>query len=395
MINLKKTVEALSTPLYVFDEDIFRKRATLVENVFGDNIGLCYSIKANPFLLKSLPNCFSKIEVCSSGELTICEKLKVDMSKVIFSGVNKTPQDISRAFDDNVGIFTVESMLHLNMINDCALEKNRVVPVLIRLTGGSQFGVDKKTFKEIIADRHNYKGIEIIGVHYFTGTQKRKPEIIINELSYLEEFIESVKDELDFEIKSVEYGTGLAVDYFTHNADTTEYERLKEISQKIKSLGEKINLTVEMGRFFSASCGFYFTRVIDTKTNKGVNYAICDGGINQLKYDGQIQGMQIPVITHISNRESGGEQQKWTVCGSLCTTADVLARNVALRDLQVGDVLVFHRTGAYSVSEGMSVFLSREMPRVALYNDKNGLTLVRDFIYTDKFNMPIIKNHLL
>jgi diaminopimelate decarboxylase len=105
--------------------------------------------------------------------------------------------------------------------------------------------------------------------------------------------------------------------------------------------------------------------------------------------------MQIPVITHIGSSKNTLEEKKWTVCGSLCTTADVLARNVSLTNLKVGDVLVFHRTGAYSVSEGMSVFLSREMPRVALYNDKNGLTLVRDFIYTDKFNMPIIKNHLL
>jgi len=144
---------------------------------------------------------------------------------------------------------------------------------------------------------------------------------------------------------------------------------------------------VEMGRFFAAPCGFHFTKVMDTKACCGVNYAILDGGLNMLKYDGQIQGMQIPAITHIGKTEE--EAQKWTLCGSLCTTADVLARNAEFSGLKMGDILVFHRTGAYSVMEGMAVFLSREMPTVALYSEQDGLRIVRSQINTDIFNTPM------
>jgi len=142
-----------------------------------------------------------------------------------------------------------------------------------------------------------------------------------------------------------------------------------------------------MGRFFAAPCGFHLTRVMDTKTWRGVNSAILDGGLNMLKYDGQIQGMQIPSITHIGKTEA--EPEKWTLCGSLCTTADVLARNAEFSGLKIGDTLVFHRTGAYSVMEGMAVFLSREMPTVALYSEKDGLRIVRKQIDTDIFNTPV------
>ena len=100
--------------------------------------------------------------------------------------------------------------------------------------------------------------------------------------------------------------------------------------------------------------------------------------------------MQIPKILHIKNAEaSTSQQEKWTLCGSLCTTADILARDVLFDSLEIGDTLVFCRTGAYSAMEGMAVFLSREMPLISLYSEKEGLSVLRTIIHTDIFNTPI------
>lgn len=390
--NLKKFNSQIGTPSYVFDLDIFEKRVNFVKKYFGDKTGICFSIKANPFLLGRLPETFDKIEVCSPGELTICEKTGVDMSKIIFSGVNKTKADVERAADDKVGTFTAESMLHVELVNSAALSRNTVYPVLLRVTdvkGGSQFGMQDCDVIEIIKNRDSYKGIKIVGIHYFTGTQKRKAKPIIRELDFVADFIAKVKDELDFTIERVEYGTGLAIDYFADDADEQEEARLSEISPKIREIAEIADLTVEMGRFFAAPCGYYFTKVMDVKTNYDINYAIVDGGMNQLKYDGQLQGMQIPKIIHLKANESNQDEAKpWTLCGSLCTTADILARNVSFNGLEIGDTLVFCRTGAYSVMEGMAVFLSREMPVVTVYSEKEGVTVLREMLYTDIFNTP-------
>lgn len=192
------------------------------------------------------------------------------MSKIIFSGVNKTEKDVRRAADDEVGTFTAESLLHVEMINREGVNRNKVYPVLLRVTdikGGSQFGMEESQVLETIRNRSEYKGIEIVGIHYFTGTQKKKAKPIIRELDYISELIDRVKDELDFTIERIEYGTGLAVDYFDDNADALEEERLASISESICALAEKAALTVEMGRFFAAPCGYYLTKVIDVKTN--------------------------------------------------------------------------------------------------------------------------------
>jgi len=393
----KQTLTALSaqlaTPAYIFDLDTFEKRAAMVRRYFGDKTGLCFSIKANPFLLGRLPDIFDKIEVCSPGELTVCEKTGVDTGKIIFSGVNKTEKDVARAAEDEVGTFTAESLLHVQMINAEALKRGKVYPVLLRVTdvrGGSQFGMEEAQVLDIIRGRADYPGMEIVGIHYFTGTQKKKAKPILRELDYLAGLIDRIKTDLDFTVERIEYGTGLAVDYFDADADRLEEERLASISEGIRALAEKAALTVEMGRFFAAPCGYYLTKVIDAKTNYGINYAIVDGGMNQLKYDGQLQGMQIPVMLHLKDREDTGAVQAWTLCGSLCTTADILTRNAEFDELAIGDVLVFCRTGAYSVTEGMAVFLSREMPVVAVYSEKNGLTVIREMLYSDVFNTPAV-----
>ncbi len=383
----------LDTPSYIFDLDEFKKRADLVRKYFGDKTGLCFSIKANPFLLGRLPEVFDKIEVCSPGELTVCEKTGVDMSKIIFSGVNKTAKDVHRAADDEVGTFTAESRLHVKLINDEGVARGKVFPVLLRVTdvkGGSQFGMEEPEVLDIIKNRADFKGIEIVGVHYFTGTQKKKAKPIVRELDYLSELIDRVENDLGFTIERVEYGTGLAVDYFDKDADKLEEERLASVSEKIRELSEKASLTVEMGRFFAAPCGYYLTRVIDAKTNYDINYVIVDGGLNQLKYDGQLQGMQIPRIVHLKDNPAKGDVRPWTLCGSLCTTADILARTAEFDTLEIGDILVFCRTGAYSVTEGMAVFLSREMPVVSVYSEKDGLQVIREMLYSDVFNTPAI-----
>lgn len=388
--KLEALARAVTTPGYVFDMDAFRQRAEQVKQAFGEKTGICFSIKANPFLLAALPAVFDKIEVCSPGELTICEKTGADMSMVIFSGVNKTARDVERAMDDGIGVFTAESILHLKLINEAARKRGIRVPVLLRLTAGSQFGMDEQDVLQTIDSRDSYEGLEIVGLHYFSGTQKRKVAAIEKELDYLVEFAARTEREHGFRLERLEYGTGLAVDYFAADAQEQEMARLEAVSVKIRQVSQVIDLTVEMGRFFAAPCGCYFTKVMDTKTNMGVNYAILDGGLNQLKYDGQIQGMQIPKISHVRGADNRADNaQKWTLCGSLCTTADVLTRNAELNGLQTDDILVFERTGAYSVMEGTALFLSREMPEVSLYSEAGGLVRVRNMMPADPFNTPM------
>lgn len=382
---LEKAALTLGTPCYVFDTDVFAERSKAVHKAFGERVGLCYSIKANPFLLKRLPEVFSYIEVCSPGELSICESIGAPLDKIIFSGVNKTEDDVARAYKDGVGIFTAESRLHVTLINDCAVKNGGKVKLILRLAHGSQFGMDKSELLDIIAHRADLKGVDIIGLHYFTGTQKTKVKTIAKELDLLDELCQQLDADYAFKPSHVEYGTGLAVEYYKDFTDETDLALLEEAAEVVRNFAEKYPLTVEMGRFFAATSGSYLTKAMDIKQNGEISYVICDGGINQLNYYGQNMAMKVPPIEVIGK---SGDEAEYCLCGSLCTTADILVRKVGLPKLERGDVIAFSKCGAYSVAEGIAAFLSRAMPRVALYSEKEGLTLSRELTETYPLNTP-------
>lgn len=195
------------------------------------------------------------------------------------------------------------------------------------------------------------------------------------------------------ELERLEYGPGLATPVFVDDDFSDTLAPARELAPELKELAAKIDLTVEMGRFFSAECGTYLTSINDLKENDDTRYCIVDGGINHLTYIGQLMGMKTPVIENLGAGERGssvtvdpsGEDVR-CICGSLCTTGDILARKANLPDVERGDVLAFHNCGAYAVTEGVHLFLSRTMPRIILQDANGDTRLVRDFTESSPLN---------
>ena len=131
--------------------------------------------------------------------------------------------------------------------------------------------------------------------------------------------------------------------------------------------------------------GSYLTKVVDKKTNKGQNYAILDGGIHHLVYYGQTMAMKIPVH-EVYPEKNSDVQEHWNLMGSLCTINDFLVKQMPVKGgLDIGDVFIFKNAGAYCMTEGISLFLSRELPEVALLKNEK-LTLVREAFKTYNLN---------
>ena len=88
--SLQKIAATYGTPTFVFDTDALQARVRAIQAIWGREIDLCYSIKANPFLLPAMMQVTARLEVCSPGELSLCESLHAADARVIYSGVNKT-----------------------------------------------------------------------------------------------------------------------------------------------------------------------------------------------------------------------------------------------------------------------------------------------------------------
>lgn len=382
---LQDIAASFATPAFIFDADEFGRRAKNVKSAIG-GASLCYSIKANPFLLACLPEEIDRVEVCSPGELAICRRVGVDPSTVVYSGVNKGSEDIAEAIEYGAELLTAESLRQLGLINAAALAAGKRVRVALRLTSGNQFGMDSENLKRAVAEKGSYEGVDIVAIHYYSGTQKKKLAVVEKELAELEELADTLEERFGLSGISLEYGPGLPADYFGDDPEGRDMAVLAEAGAMIAAVAARRSVTVEFGRFLASPCGTYLTAAADIKNNNGENFVICDGGINHLTYYGQTMAMQTPPITLLGDH--GEKTEDYTLCGSLCTTADILVRKVTLPALSVGDVLAFGRCGAYSVTEGIGLFLSRQLPRIVLHSERGGNRLLRDFYGTDILNSP-------
>lgn len=366
----------MDTPYYLFDENILLDRIRHINLLLKPNFNLCYSIKANPFLIDSLLHDVDQLEVCSPGEMKICMARKVPANKILMSGVNKTVADIKDAFAYGVCLFSLESKLHYQRLKEVLATTRKQVKVYLRLSSGNQFGMSKEDINDLLAQ--NDKKIKIIGIHYFAGTQRKKIKHQEEELLALDQYLLTLEERYKVHL-SLEYGPGLAVPLFVGDDFQNDLQPLSDLLTVLNNLKHKV--TIEMGRFMTYNCGSYVTEVQDIKTLNEQNIVILDGGIHHLNYYGQMMGMKIP---HIKST-SLGEKEEYCLCGSLCTTADVLVRKVELAHLNICDRLTFENCGAYSVTESMGLFLSRKLPAVYL-KQKNGIIEIRKLEDTFPWN---------
>jgi diaminopimelate decarboxylase len=381
---LQKAADQYPTPSYLFDLDSFTERIRHIQKALPERVRLCYAMKANPFLAASAAAALDGLEVCSPGEYAICQKQRLTGKGITLSGVNKQKADILAVMqEDGAGRYTAESPAQLILLEECAAECRKTVSVLLRLSSGNQFGMDESAVRDAVKNRDRFPHLDFAGLQYYSGTQKKKIDRIQKELDRLDRLMTDTGSVF----RELEYGPGFPIRYFEGEPEIPEDEFLAQFSRMLDGLSFSGPVTLEMGRFLAAPCGCYLTRIVDTKVNDGHGFAILDSGIHHINYYGQALAMKVPLHRFLPRTQTAdGELFPWTLCGSLCTAGDLIAKELPLADAKPGDLIIFERIGAYSVTEGIYLFLSRNLPNILFYSEKEGLRCVREGFPTAPLN---------
>ena len=197
------------TPMYLFDTDVFQEQIRSIRRILGEDTGICYAMKANPFLAARAFQEVDRIEVCSKGEFRICREMEIPPEKLIISGVLKKKEDLYEILNYCGGksVYTAESWNQFRLLAnwcDASSDQLRVFP---RLSSGNQFGVDKRTLDKIFTVKALYPNLKIQGIHYFSGTQKKSASRMRAELEMLEEYFCRLEED-GIHIEELEYGDG-------------------------------------------------------------------------------------------------------------------------------------------------------------------------------------------
>ena len=373
-IDIQELGQTIQSPFYLYSENIIISNlGEYIDELKNVDSLVCYSVKANSNL--SILSLLSKkglgFDIVSGGELHRVIKAGGDTSKVVFSGVGKTDEEIEYALKNNIYCFNVESPGELNRIDSKATTLGLKANISLRVnpeidakthpyitTGLSEnkFGISQddilRTFKMI----NDFKSLNICGIDYHIGSQIVNLEPFTDSAKKVLSLINELKKE-NINLSHVDLGGGLGIKYKDEPL-IKKRDYVRSVVEVFKNSNLKI--IFEPGRSVVGDAGILVTKVIEKKNNKnGKKFIIVDAGMNDL-----IRPPLYGAYHKISSvKKNNISTDLFDIVGPVCETADFFGKDRHLV-ANIGDLVVVEDAGAYGFVLS-SNYNSR--PRVAEY----------------------------
>lgn len=361
-VRLVDLARVHGTPLFVYSKAAMRSALAAYERGFaGRTVQICYAMKANSSLgvLQVFAQAGCGFDIVSGGELQRVLAAGADSSKVIFSGVGKTRDEMRQALEAGIGCFNVESESELEVLSDTALACNRRAPVSIRVnpnvdprthpyisTGlkGNKFGVAHERTVQVYRRAAALPGLRVVGIDCHIGSQITEEGPYLDAMDRVLDLVDAIEAE-GVSIHHIDFGGGLGINY---NGDAPpEADKLwSRLLERLdaRGYGDR-QLMVEPGRSLVGNGGVCLTEVLYLKPGEQKNFCIVDAAMNDLPRPAMYQAFhQIVPLDRID-----GPASTYDIVGPVCESGDWIGRDRTL-SVRPGDHLAVLSAGAYCMS---------------------------------------------
>src|SRR3989338_4492748 len=281
-VGVESLVKRFGTPLYVYSRSILLDRyRTLGAAFVRRNTLICYAMKANSnrALCRILAQEGAGADIVSGGELLRALKAGFKASKIVFSGVGKTAEEMTLALRHGILTFNLESGEELSALERTAMRLKRPAPISIRLNPGirvrthphiaagrseDKFGVDKAQALALYRYAARSRWLKVKGIQFHIGSQiaqARPYELAAREVVRLMGGLAG----LGIGLELADFGGGMGVDY--GNGAGLNAKALARVFDRILRPWPRVRLLIEPGIYLAADAGMLLPRVLYRKKN--------------------------------------------------------------------------------------------------------------------------------
>lgn len=377
--------DQFGTPTYIYSKKhIVEQFKSYQDSLQGTTNLICYAVKANSniAILNILAELGAGFDIVSRGELERVLAAGGKANKVVFSGVGKSFDDITRALEVGVYCFNVESVNELDRIQSIAEKMGKKAPISLRInpdvdakthpyisTGlkENKFGIDIAEAERIYEYAATLKNLDIKGIDCHIGSQLTTLDPFLDALDRLLVLTDKLTQK-GITIEHLDLGGGLGVCYNDEKPPVAQ-EYIQAVRKRL--VGRDLSLLFEPGRYIVANAGILVTRVEYLKDTVHKNFAIVDAAMNDLirpaLYEAWMN-MQ-PVI------QKQEQPKQYDIVGPICETGDFLGKDRSLI-INEGDLLAIFSAGAYGFA--MSSNYNSRARAAEVVVDGNKVHLIRD-----------------
>ena len=363
----KEIREQIPTPFYVYDEAGIRANARLLKAAFSWNPGFreYFAVKAtpNPFLLKILHEEGCGCDCATYTELLLSEAVGITGHDVIFSSNDTPALDMRKARDMGVYI-NLDDATYVDFLASMG-----PVPetVCLRYNPGGSFSLGN-TIMDMPRDakygmtedqmagaitRLMKLGTKHFGVHAFLASNTTTNEYYPALAGQLFRLAVRLRNATGAHISFIDLSGGIGVDYRPEQPRCDigvigEGVRVKyEEILTPNGMGD-VAIFTELGRFMLAPYGHLISTVIHEKHiyREYVGLDACAANLMRPAMYGAyhhitVLGKEDAILDHV-----------YDVTGGLCENNDKFAIERSLPEIQIGDIVAIHDTGAHGFSMG-------------------------------------------
>lgn len=374
-VSLTALAEKVGTPAYVYSEATLRRHFRVFADAFvGADALVAYSVKANSNLavLKTLASEGAGADVVSGGELQRALSAGIAPSKIVFSGVGKTGEEIAAAIDAGILQFNVESAAELEAIDEIARARKTHAPIALRINpdvaaGGHEkistgkkedkFGVPWVEARDLYARARAMEGVEIKGVDVHIGSQIDDLAPFENAFTKIAGLIADLRAD-GCAIETLDLGGGLGIPY-GQGAVPPHPDAYAEMIKRVTA-PLNVKLIFEPGRMIAGNAGILLSRVLYVKKGETKNFLIIDAGMNDLVRPAMYDAFHDiwPI------REPESDRTTYDIVGPVCESSDRFAKDREIAPLEAGDLVAVMSSGAYGAVQSSQYNTRALVPEV-------------------------------
>jgi diaminopimelate decarboxylase len=386
-VSLATLADAVGTPAYVYSRASLLASYGAYDTAFKElRHTICYAVKANSNLavIATLAKAGAGADIVSGGELHRALRAGVPPSKIIFSGVGKTREEMRDALKADILMFNVESLSELRVLDEVAREMGTRAPVALRVnpdvdpqthryisTGlkTSKFGIPYTQALAAYEQAAKLPGLHVVGAQMHIGSQLTKSSPFADATARIGALVKTLR-ERRIEISIVDVGGGLGIRY-RDETPPSHAEYATVLLPALKELG--VTVLLEPGRSIVGNAGALLTRVLYHKSTDAKNFVVVDAAMNDLIrpafYDSYHE------ILPVTEARAGAVKETADVVGPICESGDFFAKDREMPRAEEGELLALMSAGAYGFAMA-SNYNTRPRP-VEVLVDGDRYTIVR------------------
>ena len=345
--EVQRLVATFGSPLLIIDCERVRAQYRRLQKALP-GVDLHYALKPlpHPAVVRTVAALGGWLDLATTGEVQLVTKLGIDPARCIHTHPIKRDKDIRNALFAGVKVLVADNPDEVRKFRRYRGDAELLLRVSFRSPGAvsdlsRKFGCDPEAALELarLAAR---LGISVRGFSFHVGSQARDALKHVEAIEACVQLLKKARREKLGAFDTLDIGGGFPIDYMQRVPDIGRF--CAPIRKALAAVPRNVRVIAEPGRFIAGPAALGVASVMGRAERSGLWWYYLDDGLYS-SYSGQLFDHARYPLESLKQSE---DLRPSVLAGPTCDSIDVIAENIMLPKLKVGDLVLGRAMGAYT-----------------------------------------------